>query len=144
MKSFIISILAIISFSAKAELPEIRASKVTCEELQSFIHEHGTVKVLKKVFFKLKGIQVGPELHAVCGRNYYSYPISFRTLDESHCVVAQECVRHVTEAPRHREYDRYDYDYGRHYNPPSRGSSGPRYNPPSRSERGPRYCPSCR
>lgn len=147
--------------SAFAEVPSIRASKVTCQELKDTVEKYGAVIVKKKILLFTTSKYVSHK--ANCSTDQYSRSYSFKTKDVRDCVVGEWCENPYvyTESSTYsgsgwsgNDYSTPSYDNstpssdrGPRYDPPSRDYEGPRYDPPSRDdndrERGPRYCPNC-
>lgn len=155
--------------SAYAEVPTVRASKVTCQELKQTVEKYGAANVKSKklgIFNSTKFVQH----KATCSTDQYTRTFSFKTKDVRACVVGEWCEdpyvytgggydtdpspspweRDTPDTDRGPRYDppsRDDHDRGPRYDPPSRDDNdrGPRYDPPTRgdNERGPRYCPNC-
>ncbi len=146
----------LLTTSAFAEVPEIHASKVTCQELKDAVEKYGTVIVKKKILLFTSAKYVHHK--AECFNDQYTKNFSYKTKDQKVCVVGEYCKdiyvytdygsstdyssTTTYDWPSHRDTD---HDRGPRYDPPSRDYEGPRYDPPSRddNERGPRYCPTC-
>ncbi|MES2526099.1 MAG: hypothetical protein V4598_03405 [Bdellovibrionota bacterium] len=147
MKKLILSALTLVlSTSAFAEIPEIRAKNVTCQELQEAVLNYGTVTVLTKAFLSTKRLTVAREIE--CGGRSIKTQAVFKTSDVSACAAGLYCKAEPTviivvdHEPRH---DRY---HPRPHRPaPHRPTPTPRPRPdrphrvPDHHNPGPRYNP---
>lgn len=141
--------------TAFAEVPTVKASKVTCQKLKQTVEKYGAANVKSKklgIFSSTKFVQQ----KANCSTDQYTRNFSFKTKDVRDCVVGEWCENPYVytggsdTTPWENDFPRNDFpdtDRGPRYDPPSRDDNdrGPRYDPPSRddNERGPRYCPNC-
>lgn len=160
MKKMISLFLLLLAAAAQAEIPEVRAKQVTCEELQATLLNYGTITVVTKPFIFAKRLTVSTDI--ICGAGEDKVQAIFKTADGIQCAAGFHCeerdvyVPHPTPYPRprpdYRPYPRHrpDYrpsprprpDYRPSPRPQPRPDRGPRYNPPSSGrDRGPRYNP---
>lgn len=162
MKTLLLSALALaFSTSLFAEIPEIRAKQVSCQELQDAVRNYGQVVVLSKGFLSTKRLLVSQDIE--CGSREVKTQAFFKTSDLSACAAGVFCKSEPviivvdTHHPRHdRPRWRTTYrprptptyrprptpTYPRPHRPhdpsriPSRYNPGPRYNPrPDRPSR---------
>lgn len=164
----ILPLMLLASVTAHAQTLEVRASQVTCAELQRTLAENGALIVVKKIlFFKDKTFVRHSDS---CSSDQYKKTFTFKTIDEKHCEAGEIC-RYIPTPSEDTGYSggsSSDYggyygggtsgwssgggssydppsssDRGSRYDPPSSSDRGPRYDPPSSGDRGSRYCPSC-
>lgn len=144
---FLGMIALMVATQAFAEVPTVRASKVTCKSLKDTLEQYGAVRVKKKVLLFNTYKDVVPK--AECGADQNKYSHSFRTLDMENCTLGEYCQD--IYVPSSSSSDSYDSSWrdsgsssrGDSYDPPSSGSRGDSYDPPSSDYRGDSYCPRC-
>lgn len=153
--------------NAFAEVPEITASQMTCDQLKENLKNYGSIIVVKKVLLFKKRVLIHQSVD--CSSDETKNYGSFKTIGERHCSAGQWCKADPVYSSGDYSGDYSSgssYDYGSSYdsgssssgpnynppsssyegpsyNPPSSSSQGSNYNPPSSGTRGSRYCPGC-
>jgi len=152
-------ILALFSFQAFAEVPEVVAKDMTCVELKETLQNYGRLIVVNKVLLFKKRLFVYQE--ANCSSDETKQFATFKTSNARYCNVGEYCKAD----PVYSDYTDYSgsgsgssssdsdswsggssYGGGMSSSGSSSSSSSPRgpsYNPPSSGTRGTRYCPGC-
>ncbi len=145
MKKLILSALSIVlASSAFAEIPEIRAKNVTCQELQEAVLNYGAVTVVTKPFLFTKRLTVVREIE--CGLRSMKTQAFFKTSDVSECAAGLYCQSEpivivvIDHEPRHDRYHPRPHRPAPHrpdrpqrpdrpHRVPDHHNPGPRYNP---------------
>jgi hypothetical protein len=151
MKFLVLAFVLMINHSF-AEVPEVTAYLMSCQELKESLQNYGRLVVIKKVLLFKKRVYVHQSVE--CSSDETKNYGVFKTSTERRCQVGEFCVADPVYTPSSdyssgstydngSSYDSGSSSSGSSYNPPSTSYEGPSYNPPSSETRGPRYCPGC-
>lgn len=133
MKTLLLSVLALaFSTSLFAEIPEIRAKKVSCQELQDAVRNYGQVVVLSKGFLSTKRLLVSQDTE--CGGREVKTQAFFKTSDLSACAAGVYCKSEPVIIV-------VDHHHPRHDRPRWRNTYRPRPTPTYRPRPTPTYRP---
>jgi hypothetical protein len=138
MKKIACAIL-LVSLSAVAEVPSIKASKMTCQELKDTVEKYGAVIVKKKTLGVFTSSKYVPK-KATCTAEQTLRNFLFKTLDTKTCTVGEWCEDPYVPSTIDHDFPDHDWD---HDFPDHDSDRGPSYDPPDHDYEGPHYCPGC-